>query len=184
MKKKLRSSLSLLLSFVMVFSVFTIVPITASAAETYERLSFIDVTPNDVFGEHFTAHANYKSSGDEAGWCLDCDYPDNEYIDLSATDGTTINKLVLHANYPSGLPAVSVNGRGDLSYTKTSDDNGWNSDYTFENVNATTVRIYSAPTEDYYFYLAWADVYYGTPRSHHLHRHMEERRHRSQNRHG
>ena len=46
MKKKLRSSLSLLLSFVMVFSVFTIVPITASAASDYEPVDVTDIVLN------------------------------------------------------------------------------------------------------------------------------------------
>ena len=160
--KTIKKPISILLALMMVVSLFAIVPITASAAETYERLSFIDVEANAVSGEHFTAQLYDNSGQDEYGWCLDCDYPDSQYVILSATDGTTINKLVLRSNSPCSLPAVSVNGQ-DLSYTitdTTAPDGDIAADYTFENVNATEVKIYSVRNDRYYFYMAWADVYY------------------------
>ena len=138
----------------------------ASPEGTYERLSFINVTADDVSGEHFTAHAAGRSGADVDGWSFDSDYPDSEFATIKAKDGTTIEKLVLHSTYVLSNPAVSVNGQNlsyTTTYTTTYVDND-TADYTFENVNATKVKIYSYPTEvGYCYYMAWADVYYTAP---------------------
>ncbi|MBQ1602151.1 MAG: InlB B-repeat-containing protein, partial [Ruminococcus sp.] len=65
MKKKLRSSLSLLLSFVMVFSVFTIVPITASALDA---VTYIDANGNEQACTEYTVLTNDIEKEISDGW--------------------------------------------------------------------------------------------------------------------
>ena len=73
MKKKLRSSLSLLLSFVMVFSVFSIVPITASAAvgdfvPESEYLTFTAEEAGSSVTMNVLSGSNLQYNKNNSGW--------------------------------------------------------------------------------------------------------------------
>ena len=158
MKHTAKKTLAILLCLALMLGLMPGMSLTAYAAETYERFDFRNWAENYVPGKHFTADVNGYTHVYGDGLSLDSDCPDSEYIIIRAKDGTTINKLVLHAIYLSGIPAVSVNGN-NLTYTE--DSKGYNDkDYIFDNVNATEAKIYSAPSDDCYFYIAWADVYY------------------------
>ncbi|MEE0857170.1 MAG: hypothetical protein U0L58_07740 [Ruminococcus sp.] len=154
MKKKLRSSLSLLLSFVMVFSVFTIVPITASAAEKELTETFnlgeyghYDEDWEEVLADAHTGvnvtvepTGNYIYVQDNCWFTHDDQW--HEAIRVTVNNGDVIRKIVIKEYfYDWDTWRVCVNGRTIPGTTTTIDeDYNW---VTFETVNAAQALIES-----------------------------------------
>ena len=158
MKKTLKKSVSILLSLIMVFSVFAMVPVTASAqvgevvAEQMETLDLTqhgndDMLPVDFNGEHFSVKAVgdiYDITTGDAGWDFDGDYPD-AYASISALSGETITKIVVHRSDNVNTLIVKANGNS-VAYTQSGED------FTYDNINASEVRLSANPnyTDDCY----------------------------------
>ncbi|MBQ6420441.1 MAG: leucine-rich repeat protein, partial [Clostridia bacterium] len=141
MTNKTKKNLSILLSILMVLSVFGGMTFTASAEDQMETISFRNEHDEvrTISGTHFTI-TPHEDGGIYADgyWDFDGDYPD-DYAELSAVYGETITKLVFHIdteydNYPivkAGDNRVAGSQSGDL--------------WTFDNVNASSVRISANP---------------------------------------
>ena len=138
--QKFKKPISILLVFMMIVSLFAIVPITASAEELMETISFRNEQEvRKISGTHFTITPHADEGILAYGcWDFDGDYPD-AYAELSAVYGETITKLVFHIdtgydNYPivkAGENKIAGSQSGDL--------------WTFDNVNASSVRISANP---------------------------------------
>ena len=139
-KSFVRKSISVLLSLLMVLSVFGGMTFTASAEDQMETISFRNENEvRTISGTHFTItpHADGGIYAD-GYWDFDGDYPD-DYAELSAVYGETITKLVFHIdtgydNYPivkADGNSVAGSQSGDL--------------WTFDNVNASSVNIFANP---------------------------------------
>ena len=168
--KKIKKPLSILLVFMMIVSLFTIVPLSAGAAKTYETLDlsqhYSDGLPESFTSEHFSVNVTSIDGSfwaiDDNCWQFDGDYPEDEANALiSALSGETITKLVVHRlNWSDNTLIVKANGNS-VSYTQSpiSEDV---SDFTYENINASEVKLFANPYYDSsgYCYVSSIDVYY------------------------
>ena len=164
MQKFIKRPLSILLAALMLVSVFTVVPITASAADKMETVSLSSRYNEDYEAITFSSDHFLFEPGDDLyplnnAWQLDGDYPDTSYFDITALNEETITKLVLHRTDSDNTPVVTVNGN-NVSYTKSG------SSFTFDNINASEVRIsangnYDAEgILDCYCEIESVDIYY------------------------
>lgn len=173
MISKIKKPVSILLVFMMIVSLFTIVPLSAGAAKTYETLDlsqhYSDGLPESFTSEHFSVNVTSIDGSfwaiDDNCWQFDGDYPEDEANALiSALSGETITKLVVHRlNWSDNTLIVKANGNS-VSYTQSpiSEDV---SDFTYENINASEVKLFANPYYDSsgYCYVSSIDVYYDDP---------------------
>ena len=134
-----RKSISVLLSLLMVLSVFGGMTFTAIAEEQMETIDFRnEYEVRTISGTHFTITPHADGIYADGYWDFDGDYPD-DYAELSAIFGETITKLVFHIDTDyDNYPIVKADGNrvagsqsGDL--------------WTFDNVNASSVNISANP---------------------------------------
>lgn len=145
--------------------------ISASArGGAYETLDltqhYSDGLPESFTGEHFSVNVTSINGSffamEDLCWQFDGDYSEDEANALiSALSGETITKLVVHRlNWSDNTLIVKANGNS-VSYTQSpiSEDV---SDFTYENINASEVKLFANP--DYYSsgycYVSSIDVYY------------------------
>ena len=163
MTKELKRPLSLILSIIMVVSLFAIMPITASAVENSETLDLTQHFNENHYSESFSSdhfsvefHDENFIFANEQGWNFDGDCPE-AYASLSASNDETITKIVVHRS-SSGNTLIVAAGENTINYFQNGDD------FTYDNINASSVRLYADPIydDDRYCKVSSIDVYYTT----------------------
>ncbi|MBQ3300256.1 MAG: hypothetical protein IJG99_08250 [Ruminococcus sp.] len=162
MISKIKKPVSILLVFMMIVSLFAIVPISASATETFETLDltqhYDDDSPKSFNGERFSVQvygdeADITADGD--GWMFDGDYPD-AHATISAMNGETITKIVVHRRSSYDNTLIVKADDNTIPYSQNGDD------FTYDNINASSVKLSADPDypDDCYCEVSSIDVYY------------------------